>query len=87
MVLISRLALVTSMDDIEYLVNKAQQYLDDSKFDQALIYFEKALSLNRNDPDLWNNVGITLRSLGRHEESLKYFEHSLKLDPRDRNSS
>ena len=79
--------LVINMDDIEYFVNKAKQYLDDANFDQALVYFEKALSLNRDDPDLWNNVGVVLRSLGRYEESIKYFEHSLKLDPRDRNSS
>ncbi len=75
------------MDNIDKLVSQAKRYLDDADFDQALIYFEKALSLNRSDPDLWNNVGVVLRSLGRYEEAIEYFEHSLKLDPRDRNSS
>jgi len=53
------------MGEIEDLVKNGQSLMDDGKYDDALGYFEQALLLNQNDPDLWNNKGIALRSLGR----------------------
>ncbi len=61
--------------------------MDEGKFFDALGSFEQALLLNQNDPDLWNNKGIALRSLGRYEESMECFNKSLKIDPRDKNAS
>ena len=59
------------MDKIEELVQKGQSLMNDGQFDDALGFFEQALLLNQNDPDLWNNKGIALRSLGRYEESME----------------
>jgi len=50
-------------------------------------FFEQALLLNQNDPNLWNNKGIALRSLGRYEEAMECFNKSLEIDPRDKNAS
>ena len=75
------------MDKIEELVEKGKELLDDCKFDDALGYFEQALFLNQNDPDLWNYKGIALRSVGRYEEAMDCFNTSLEIDPRDRHSS
>ncbi len=75
------------MDKIQDLVAKGQSFLEDGKFDDALGYFEQALLLNQDDPDLWNNKGIALRSLGRYEEAMECFNNSLKIDPRDKNAS
>ncbi len=75
------------MGEISDLVAKGQSFLEDGKFDDALGFFEQALLLNQDDPDLWNNKGITLRSMGRYEEAMECFNRSLKLDPRDKNAS
>ena len=75
------------MDKIQDLVAKGQSFLEDGKFDDALAYFEQALLVNQDDPDLWNNKGIALRSLGRYEEAMECFNNSLKIDPRDKNAS
>ncbi|MCV0431460.1 tetratricopeptide repeat protein [Nitrosopumilus sp.] len=75
------------MGEIENLVQKGQSLMDDGKFDEALGYFEQALLLNQNDPDLWNNKGIALRSLGRYEESMDCFNKSLEIEPRDKYAS
>ncbi|HJJ23422.1 MAG TPA: tetratricopeptide repeat protein [Nitrosopumilus sp.] len=75
------------MDEIQELVSKGQSFLDDGKFDDALGFFEQALLLNQNDPDLWNHKGIALRSLGRYAEAMECFNKSLKIDPRDKNAS
>ncbi|MDC4231233.1 MAG: tetratricopeptide repeat protein [Nitrosopumilus sp.] len=75
------------MDKIQDLVLKGKSFLEEGKFDDALGFFEQALLLNQNDPDLWNYKGIVLRSLGRFKEAMDCFNKSLKLDPRDRNAS
>ncbi len=75
------------MDEIQDLVAKGQSFLKDGKFNDALSFFEQALLLNPDDPDLWNHKGITLRSMGRYEEAMECFNKSLKIDPRDKNAS
>ncbi|MDH3312424.1 MAG: tetratricopeptide repeat protein [Nitrosopumilus sp.] len=75
------------MNKIQDLLKKGQSFMDDGKFDEALDFFEQALLLNQNDPDLWNYKGVALRSLGRYEESMECFNKSLEIDPRDKQAS
>ena len=75
------------MDKIESLVTQGKSLLAGHKFEDALGFFEQALLLNQNDPDLWNYKGVALRSLGRYEEAMDCFNKSLKIDPRDKHSS
>ncbi len=75
------------MAEIQDLVAKGQSFLEDGKFSDALGFFEQALLLNQDDPNLWNNKGVALRSLGRYEEAMECFNKSLEIDPRDRNAS
>ncbi len=75
------------MDEIQDLVSKGRILLENGNFNDALGFFEQALLLNQNDPDLWNNKGIALRSMGRYEEAMECFNKSLKIDPRDKNAS
>ncbi|MGY5143996.1 MAG: tetratricopeptide repeat protein [Candidatus Nitrosopumilus sp. bin_32a] len=75
------------MGEIEELVQKGHILMDEGKFYDALGFFEQALLLNQTDPDLWNNKGIALRSLGRYEESMECFNKSLEIEPRDKFSS
>jgi len=75
------------MVQISDLVKKGQSLMDDGKFDDALGFFEQALLLNQDDPDLWNYKGVTLRSLGRYEESMECFNKSLEIEPRDKFAS
>ncbi len=75
------------MVEIQDLVKEGQSLLKDGKFNDALGYFEQALLLNQDDPDLWNHKGIALRSMGRYEEAMECFNKSLMIDPRDKNAS
>nr|ACF09732.1 hypothetical protein [uncultured marine crenarchaeote KM3-86-C1] len=75
------------MDSIDELVKIGKKQLEDGQYDDALNLFQKAISLNRNDPDLWNLKGIALRSLGRYNEAIECFNKSLEIDPRDKNAS
>ena len=75
------------MTEISELVSKGRSLLEDGKFGDALAFFEQALLLNQDNPDLWNFKAISLRGLGRYEEALDCFNKSLEIDPRDRNAS
>jgi len=77
----------TNMNQIKDLVEKAKILLENNKFEEALGFFEQALLMNQNDPELWNNKGVALRSMGRYDEALECFNKSLELDPRDKNAS
>jgi Flp pilus assembly protein TadD len=68
-------------------VEKAKILLEENKFEDALGFFEQALLMNQNDPELWNHKGVALRSMGRYDEALECFNKSLELDPRDKNAS
>ena len=75
------------MNKIGDLVLQGKSFLESGNFDEALSFFEQAVLLDPKNPDLWNYKGVALRSLGRYGESMDCFNNSLKLDPRDRNSS
>jgi len=75
------------LDSIDELIKIGKKQLEDRQYDDALNLFQKAILLNRNDPDLWNLKGIALRSLGRYNEAIECFNKSLEIDPRDKNAS
>ncbi len=75
------------MNQIKDLVEKAKTLLENNKFEEALGFFEQALLMNQNDPELWNHKGVALRSMGRYDEALECFNKSLELDPRDKDAS
>ena len=75
------------MTELESLIQKGITNLNDGNFEDALSYFEQALLLKPDDPDLWNQKGVALRSLGRYDEASDCYNKSLQLDPRDRASS
>ena len=75
------------MDSIDELIKMGKKQLEDRQYDDALNLFQRAMSLNQNDPDLWNLNGIALRSLGRYNEAIECFNKSLEIDPRDKNAS
>ena len=75
------------MSRIEDLVDKGNRFLEAGKFEDALGFFDQALLLNQNDPELWNHKGVTLSSMGRYNEAIECFTKSLELDPRDKKAS
>lgn len=75
------------MNQIEDLVQKGKKLLAETKFEDALGFFEQALLLDQNNPELWNHKGTALRSIGRYDEALECFNKSLELDPRDKSAS
>ena len=75
------------MKPIDRLIVLGKEQLNRGNYNNALNFFEQAISLDQRDPDLWNLKGIVLRSLGRYDEAISCFNKSLSIDPRDKNAS
>ena len=75
------------MTELKILIQNGVKNLEDGNFEDALSFFEQALLLEPDNPDLWNQKGVALRSLGRYNEASECYNKSLQLDPRDRASS
>lgn len=75
------------VNEIDALVKKGKVLLNEGKFESALGFFEQALLLDQNNPELWNYKGIALRSIGRYNEAIECFNKSLEINPRDKKAS
>jgi len=75
------------MSQIDDLCKKGKDFFENGKYLEAMGCFEQAILLNPKDPDLWNSMGLVLRTIGRHDEAIECFNKSLQIDPRDKNAS
>ena len=49
-----------NLESFDKLSKMGKKQLEDGKYEDALNSFEQAISLNQNDPDLWNLKGVAL---------------------------
>ncbi len=75
------------MTDITDLTKSGKKLLDAENYNDAISFFDQALSEDPTNADLWNYKGIALRSLGRYDEALECYNKSLEIEPRDKESS
>ena len=73
--------------DVDILVKSGKKFLDEGDYNNALSFFDQALSIEPINADLWNLKGIALRSLGRYDEASDCYNKSLEIEPRDTESS
>lgn len=59
---------------------KAQELLDEQKFDKSLIAFNKALKLNPNHPDILSHRGVLYLHMNQKKKCFDDLELSLRLD-------
>ena len=75
-------------DDAKKFVNRAKKLEEKNKTDRAMKLYSKALDklelaykTDRNNPDILNYLGFTLRKTGKLEEAEKYYLKGLKIKP------
>ena len=53
------------------------------KFDEALIFYTKALQIDNDSYEVFYNMGITLSNLGKYDEAINSFQIALNIDSSD----
>jgi len=61
--------------------NEGLGYMDDEKYDQAIVSFNKAVKEDKKFAFAWDNLGISYRKRGNYKEAIKCYETSLEIDP------
>ena len=56
-------------------------YLQTKKFDLAIDFYKKTISLDQNHFNAYNNLGGTLLTLGRYKEAIEIFKKTIKIKP------
>ena len=67
----------TSEDWVKY----GNQVFDQGKYEDAIKYYDAALSVNANNVEAWFNKGSALYYLGRNKEAVKCYDNVLIIDP------
>ena len=53
------------------------------KYEKAIECYDKALEINPNYAEAWNNKGVALSKLRRYEEAIECFNRALKINQND----
>ena len=62
------------------MYNKGVVLTSLDKIDESIGCYDKAIELDANDPDPWNNKGELLEELGKEEEANKCFDKVDELE-------
>ncbi len=68
-------------DEYVALSNKGTHLSNSGRNEEALLCFERALEINRDDFLLWYNRAVTLKHLKRYEEALYSYDQVLAIKP------
>lgn len=71
------------MGRLERLLNKADNFKEAGRFDEALHELTKAIGIAPHDPDVYLSIALTYDSMGDFDHSIQYFKNALLLSPED----
>jgi tetratricopeptide (TPR) repeat protein len=71
----------------DYLASLGATLSRQSRHEEALKAFDKAVQLKPDDAPLWKELGDALLELQRYDHALLSFQHVLKLDPRHQDAA
>ena len=74
---------IADLKTFESWVNEGNRLLMQKEYVAALICYDSALELNKDDEKVWDNRGVALSGAGRHADAIESFEISLDLKPDD----
>lgn len=68
------------------LIEEGDQFLRDSKFEDAVKSYEKSLLLEPDNPNTYHNIGVAYMGLGRLEKAIESYEKTILLSPENFNA-
>ncbi len=67
-------------EEADKLKESGNELFRQDRYDEALVLFERALTIDPDNPHFWNNKAIALRALNRYEEAVIAYERAMILD-------
>lgn len=65
----------------EILIHKGIDMVKRGMYETALEYYDRALEINPESSDAWNNKGVALYNLDRIDEALECYNKALEINP------
>ena len=54
--------------------------IDLGKYDEAIQCYDKAIEIDANYADAWNNKGNALDNLGKYDEAIQCYDSAIEID-------
>src|SRR5688500_6281199 len=70
----------TNTTEIDTLFETANTLFNKKKYDEAISYYDKILTINASEIDALNHKGISLWALHKYKEALPYFDQILEIN-------
>lgn len=70
-------------EKVEELIDKGKFYFLNGRFELAIDMFEKALLIDRKNPEIYYNLGVVYEAVDTLK-AIENFEMALKLKPGDK---
>jgi tetratricopeptide (TPR) repeat protein len=68
-------------DEPKLLLNAGNLLFDHGQFKQAVPYYQRALKVMGENPNVLNDIGVAYRRLKQPEKAVEYFRRARKADP------
>lgn len=68
------------LNDITVLIKKGDDSLYNFQYEQAITYYDKALTLDANNIHALNGKAYALSELNRYEEAISYYDKALTIE-------
>ena len=60
---------------------KGNEYFYKKKYNEAIQCYDKALEIDVNNANAWNNKGLSLYYIGEYEEAIQCYDKALEIAP------
>jgi tetratricopeptide (TPR) repeat protein len=64
-------------------VLKGNEHYYRNEYQEAIIWYDKAIQIDANNVDAWNNKGVVLDNLGKYTEAIECYDKAIEIDPND----
>src|SRR5688500_5284413 len=66
--------------ELDTLFERANTLFNQKKYDEAIPYYDKILTINKSEIDALNHKGLALWELHKYKEALPYFNQILEIN-------
>jgi tetratricopeptide (TPR) repeat protein/MFS family permease len=63
------------------IMEKGERYIEEGRFEEAINQFKKALKINPEFVEAYNDIGSLNAWQGKFEEAINYYEKALRIEP------